>query len=124
MASLTCEFISFDNSSGNPRQNLEPPFDQAVAANVGIFNYEILESISGTKTDGCVNYENGFLEINEMYTALTASQFCALLAPIFGGFGVFFNLVWGLNVMSGILCILAACIQAGTLSMVAFPNVW
>jgi hypothetical protein len=120
----TCEFISFENTSGKPWQNLKPPFDTAIAANVGIFKYEILESISGTETNGCVNYEDRFLGMKDTYEALASAQLCALLAPIFGGLGIFLNLVWDQYLVAGTLCLAAAGVQAGTFSMVADPSIW
>jgi hypothetical protein len=123
-AASTCEFISLENTSGKPWQNLQPPFDTAIAANVGIFKYEILESISGAETNGCVNYEDRFIGLKNTYEALVSAQFCALLAPIFGGLGVLLNVVWDEYLVAGTLCFAAACIQAGTFSMVADPSIW
>jgi hypothetical protein len=123
-AANTCEFISFENTSGTPWQKLQPPFNTAIAANVGIFKYEILESSSGTETNGCVPYEERFLGMKDTYEALASAQLCALLAPIFGGLGVFLNLVWDESLVAGIFCLAAAGIQAGTFSMVADPSIW
>ena len=125
-AARTCEFISFENTSGKPwlNNNLQPPLDTAIAANMGIFRYEILESITGTETNGCVNYEDRFIGMKDTYEALASAQFCALVAPIFGGLGVFLNVVWDVSIVAGMLCLAAAGVQAGTFSMVADPSIW
>ena len=125
-AASTCEFISFENTSGKPwlSNNLQPPFDTAMAAHVGIFKYEILESITGTETNGCINYEDRFIGMKDTYEALASAQFCALLAPIFGGLGVFLYVVWDESLVSGTMCLAAAGIQAGTFSMLADPSIW
>jgi hypothetical protein len=66
------------NTSGKTLARLYLPADTAIAADVGIFKYEILESISGTRTSGCVNYEDRFvIELRTRMEALVSAQFCA-----------------------------------------------
>lgn len=145
MAADTCEFISFENQNGIPNPNLEPPLDVAVSAHVGIFSYELLEvgvkDANGTMTSSttnsptitgkCVNYEDRFSDMMEVYEAIAAAQFCAVVAPSLALFAIALNLFeffvfsfYGSFIFSGVLYFCAAAIQAGTFSMLAEPAIW
>jgi hypothetical protein len=128
----TCEFISFENKRGIPWENLEPPFDQAVSAHVGIFSYEIVEAGSdGVTTGKCVNYDDRYADMIDFYESIAASQFCAVVAPSLALFAMALNLfeffVCGFHgsfIFSSLLYFFAAGIQAGTFSMLAEPAIW
>ena len=132
VAQDTCEFISFENQRGTPWENLEPPFDQAVSAHVGIFSFEILEAgNNGTTTGKCVDYDDRFADMIDFYEAIAAAQFCAIVAPSLALVAIALNLfeffVCGFNgsfIFSSFLYVAAAGIQAGTFSMLAEPAIW
>jgi hypothetical protein len=128
----TCEFISFENQRGIPWENLEPPFDRAVSAHVGIFSYEILEAgVNGTTTGKCINYDDRFADMIDSYESIAASQFCAVVAPSLAMLAIALNLFeffvcgfYGSFIVSSVLYFAAAGIQAGTFSMLAEKAIW
>ena len=132
IGSATCEFLSFENLEGVPWRELKPPFDTAIAANVGIFNYEILDSPNAADiTDGCIPYEDKFFDLAENQEALVAAQICAVVAPVLAGCALLLNLMEacmcnfaGSFVFTSSLFIAAAGVQAGTFSMIAEPSLW
>ena len=132
LASDTCEFLGFENEQGVPWRDLNPPFDTAVAANVGIFKYEILDSPDGAEvTDGCVSYDGRFFDLIDDQEALVAAQCCAVAAPVLAGLGVIIVLLEtclcnfpGSFVFPATLFIAACGVQAGTFSVIAEPSLW
>ena len=132
VGSRTCEFLSFENSEGVPWRELEPPFDTAIAANVGIFNYEILDSPNADDiTDGCIAYDDNFFGLVDTQEALAAAQICAVVAPVLAGVSLLLNLMEacfcnfpGSFVFTSTLFIAASGVQAGTFSMIAEPSLW
>ena len=132
IGSNTCEFLSFENLEGVPWRELEPPFDTAIAANVGIFNYEILDSPNADDiSDGCIAYDDKFFGLVETQEALAAAQICAVVAPVLAGTSLLLNLAEscicnfaGSFVFTSTLFIAAAGVQAGTFSMIAEPSLW
>jgi hypothetical protein len=110
----------------------DPPFDRAIAANVGIFRYEITEIVNGggPGTNGCVSYDDTFAQQNG-YPSLATAQFCAMIAPIIAGLAVFANLFDfcvcnfpGSYLITSLLFLTAAGIQAGTFTLLADPVFW
>ena len=132
IGSATCEFLSFENLEGVPWKELKPPFDTAIAANVGIFNYEILDSPNADDITGeCIAYEDKFFDLAETQEALVAAQICAVVAPVLAGVALLLNLMEacmcnfaGSFVFTSSLFIAAAGVQAGTFSMIAEPSLW
>ena len=130
-AAKTCEFISFHNGAGVPWKDLQPPFQQAVAANVGIFQYQVTISGSGGTTNrGCTPYPDKFAGMSHNYPSLVAAQVCAIIAPIMAGFAMIANLFEcctcnfpGSFVVGSFLFLIATGIQAGTFSMIAEPSI-
>lgn len=130
MASSNCNFLKFNNNSEVAWEGLEPPFDGAFQAYVGIFSYEIANATDATQiTDGCVAYDGKFGKSN--FEAIIAAQFCAIFAPIMGVIAV---VISGVDTFLCRFCcsflissalFLAACgIQAGTFSLFAEPDFW
>lgn len=128
---MTCEFISFQDTDGNPPDRAEdPPFNNALSANVGIFKYEITEFPNRLGTSGCIKYDDRFAQMTG-YPSVATAQFCALIAPIMAGLGIFATVADfcacnfpGSYLISSVLFLLAGTIQAGTFTMVADPAFW
>ena len=132
VGSQTCEFLSFKNLQDVPWRELEPPFDTAIAANVGIFKYEILDSPNADDiTDGCVSYDDKYFDLVDTQEALVAAQICAVVAPVLAGVALLINLLEaclcnfaGSFVFTSTLFLAASGVQAGTFSMIAEPSLW
>ena len=115
---------------GNPPDRAEdPPFNTVLAANVGIFKYQVLEYVDGGSS-GCVQYDDRFAQ-QKGYPSVATAQFCALIAPIIAGLAIFSSLFEtcacnfpGSYIISSSLFLAAAGIQAGTFTMVADPAFW
>ena len=82
---------------------------------------------SNSATDGCVAYADLFGQ-QTAYPSLATAQFCALIAPIFGGLATFacfvdlcvHNFYGSFSIASG-LFLIAFGIQAGTFTLLADP---
>jgi hypothetical protein len=120
------------DTDGNPPDDAEdPPFNTVLAANVGIFNYEVLQLADGGTGDfGCVPYDDKFTR-QTGYPSIATAQFCALIAPIFGSLAIFATLFDlcackfpGSFLISTVLFLVAASIQAGTFTLIADPAFW
>jgi hypothetical protein len=120
------------DTDGNPPDDAEdPPFNTVLAANVGIFNYEVIQLANGgTRDFGCVAYDDKFAK-QTGYPSIATAQFCALIAPIIASFAVFAALFDvcvcqfpGSFVISTVLFLAAAAIQAGTFTLIADPAFW
>jgi hypothetical protein len=130
-ASSTCEFISFRDTDGNPPDRAEdPPFNIALAGNVGIFKYEITEFVNRNGSSGCIKYDDRFAQ-QKGYPSVATAQFCALIAPILAGLALFATLFDfcacnfpGSYLISSLLFLIASGVQAGTFTMVADPAFW
>lgn len=131
ISSLNCKFLKFYNNSDEPSDRLEPPFEGAFEANVGIFTYEIVRSLNETTTvtDGCVPYDEGITDTE--YEVLLTARLCAIIAPVLGFFGLFMSCLdtFCYRLRCGFLfasiLYLAACgVQAGTFAVYAEPAFW
>lgn len=121
-----------DTDGDPPDMAEDPPFNQALAAHVGLFGYDITNVFNGAGpgTDGCVQYDAYFAK-QVGYPSLATAQFCALLSPIFAGIALFacavdlcvcnFN---GSFMIAGLLFALATGLQAGTFTLLADPAFW
>jgi len=129
-ASHTCEFISFVDSDGSPPDGADAaPFNRAIAANIGIFRYEITEMVGGGETD-CLPYRLRFSEQQD-YPSLGTAQFCAVIGPCFAVLGGFLTLVEcfvcngrGSFMLASLFHLVGAGIQAGVFTLVADPAFW
>lgn len=130
-AATTCEFISFKDTDGNPPDRAEdPPFNIALAANVGIFKYEITEFVNRDGSSGCIKFDDRFAQ-QQGYPSVATAQFCALIAPIMAALAIFATLFDfcacnfpGSYLISSLLLLIASGVQAGTFTMVADPAFW
>ena len=130
VASFNCNFLKFENDSGEASEGLDPPFDGSIEAHVGIFGYEIIDHADETaKTNGCVAYDGKYGDAP--YEALIAAQFCALFAPVIGAVGLLLSCIdtfccrfFGSFLISSALFVIACGIQAGTFSLYAEPDFW
>jgi hypothetical protein len=120
------------DTDGNPPEMAEdPPFDVALSGNVGIFGYEITRYFDrGGGGDGCLAYDENFGQ-QKAYPSVATAQFCALLAPIFAGIGIFACAVdccvcnFGGSFLCASLFFAIACgLQAGTFTLLADPAFW
>ena len=132
IAATSCKFISFEDTDGNPPDRAyDPPFNTALAGSIGIFKYEITDFFnSDSGSTGCIPYEERFAQI-EGYPSLSTTQFCALIAPIFAGMGIFANLFDicacnfpGSYLIGALLYLAASGIQFGTYTLLADPAFW
>lgn len=131
LASKTCEFISFRDSDGDPPDFAQdPPFNQAMAANVGIFRYEITQFVNGGGSSECIAYDDRWAQ-QQGYPSVATAQFCALFGPIFAVLGIFavmFDICVcnfpGSFMIGALFLLLASGLQAGTFTMVADPVFW
>jgi hypothetical protein len=109
----------------------EPPFNIAISGTVGIFGYEITEYYNRVgQSDGCLAYDENFGQ-QRAYPSLATAQFCALIAPIFAGIGIFFTAVdlcvcnFGGSFLTPSLLYAIACgLQAATFTLLADPAFW
>eukprot|EP00934_Nitzschia_sp_Nitz4_P001485 Nitzschia sp. Nitz4//scaffold7_size249615//221099//222010//NITZ4_001210-RA/size249615-augustus-gene-0.42-mRNA-1//-1//CDS//3329558541//1485//frame0 len=128
-ASNTCDFISVQDQDGNPLDGAEyPPFDQAIAANVGILRYEITNSVNGSVTaeSECVSYQQRWLD--QEYPSVASAQLCAVVAPSLALMGVLWSLCDifvcnfpGSSIFPAILFLVASGTQLGTFTLIADP---
>lgn len=126
-ASRTCQFISFRDTDSDPPDRAEdPPFNRAMAANVGIFRYQIVESVNGGSGE-CVEYEDRWGQL-QGYPSVATAQFCSLLAPLMAVLGIFSALLDicvctfpGSFMTASFFFLLASGLQAGTFVIVADP---
>lgn len=130
MASANCNFLKFRTDADEPWEGLEPPFENALEAHVGIFGYEINRHLDESEvTDGCVGYENTFSSAD--FEVLISAQFCAVFAPIFAVLGLLVSCLdtffcrFFMSFLIASAFFLAACgVQAGTFSLFAEPSFW
>lgn len=128
VASFNCNFLKFENDSGESWEGLEPPFDGSIEAHVGIFGYEIIDHMNETMvTTGCQAYDEKFSSGN--FEAVITAQFCAVFAPVIGVIGLIVSCMdtclcrfFGSFLVSSALFLLACGIQAGTFSLYAEPD--
>jgi hypothetical protein len=132
VSASSCQFISFEDTDGNPPDRaVDPPFNTALAGNVGIFRYEITDfenpALGGT---GCLSYDNQFAQ-QTGYPSLATAQFCAMIAPILAGLGIFANLFdtcacnfAGSYMIGALLYLAASGLQFGTFTLLADPAFW
>jgi hypothetical protein len=93
LAASSCEFFHFYSYSHDPWPGLEPPFNDAIAANVGLFMYEITDSTElSDLNEGCIAYDRRFSEFPEGNALLEGAQWCALFAMIASGLAFLTNL--------------------------------
>ena len=97
LAALSCTFFSFENVTGEPWVGLTPPFDSTISANIGLFKYEITNSLEPMEMidDGeCVPYENILSDLTGQGVEMwVASEFCAVVAVVLSGLAFIVNLV-------------------------------
>ena len=95
VAALSCRFFSFENVTGKPWIGLEPPFDSTIAADIGLFRYEITNSLDeADMTGGCVNNERNLADLTGQGAELrVTAQFCAILALVLSGLAFVVNLI-------------------------------
>lgn len=128
LASETCEFLWFSVGADSATNGVdeEPPFDMASEGWIGIFQYEIIRRAGGeVVSEGCTLYNRQF--VNAPNSTLTASQFCAVLAPTFALLAIlvaaselFCSLrFYGSFVATSIFVLAAAATQGGTFSLFA-----
>lgn len=130
-AARTCEFISFVDTDGNPPDFAEdPPFNNVIAANVGIFRYEVTQFQNGADPTGCEPYEERWAK-QQGYPSLATAQFCAIIAPCFAVAGAFAALVdlcvcnfAGSFGAGSLFLLVASGVQAGTFTVIADPVFW
>lgn len=131
LASQTCEFLRFnvDGDSATNELDTEWPFDMASEGWIGIFQYEIVRDASGdVVSSGCTSYDQQFLKAPNR--TLVASQFCAVLAPIFAFLAILLAVLeitcsfrwYGSFIATSILFLAAAATQGGTFSSFANPS--
>jgi hypothetical protein len=132
MASQTCEFISYLDEDGTPPDSAEdPPFNLAVAADVGIFHYEITQHEAGTTgLGGCIPYELRFASQQD-YPSLATAQICAVIGPCFAAFGAIFTLMDfcvfnfpGSFTVASLFLLVGSGVQAGVFTLIADPVFW
>jgi hypothetical protein len=93
VAASSCEFYHFDTISERPWQGMEPPFEDALAANIGLFNYEITDSTRLTDLEeGCTGFDGRFSDFPEGNALLEAAQYCAVFAMITSALAFLINL--------------------------------
>ena len=130
IAAANCHFLQFTNYSNHPWEGLEPPFDQAFYAYVGIFSFQLMNATDpSTITDGCVAYDGIFGKSN--YEAIITAQVCAIMAPILGVLALAVSCVDTFCcrflcsfLISSALFVAACGVQAGTFSIFAEPAFW
>mmetsp|Transcript_77075 Transcript_77075/g.115934 ORF Transcript_77075/g.115934 Transcript_77075/m.115934 type:complete len:353 (-) Transcript_77075:82-1140(-) len=108
LAGFSCEFFSFENSSGGPWIGLVPPFDGTIAADIGLFSYRITDSIiPAEETESCTRYDDMFFELsrnneggsnnnnnnNGMGNLWITAQICAVAAVTAGGLAFLYILL-------------------------------
>ena len=132
LTAASCQFISFEDTDGNPPDLAnDPPFNVALAGSVGIFKYEITEFVDSNRGGtGCISYESRFAQL-EGYPSLSTAQFCAVIAPCFAGLAIFANLFdicacnfAGSYMIATLLYLAASGIQLGTYTLLADPAFW
>lgn len=129
----SCQFISFVDTDGNPPEDAEdPPFNNALEADVGIFKYRINKYFTdpdGGGTD-CRDYDDKFTQ-QTAYPSLATAQFCTMMAPILAGVGMLITLLdicacrfSACYIVSTLFFLCAAGLQAGAFTLVADPAFW
>jgi hypothetical protein len=90
----SCEFYHFDSITDGPWAGLEPPFpNTTIAANVGLFKYEVTDSTEpGEEDGGCKAIDGRFKDFSEGNGLWEAAQYCAVFATITSGLAFFINL--------------------------------
>jgi hypothetical protein len=108
-----------------------PPFNGVLAANVGIYNYEILSvdtSLAMAGVSECTNYNQKF---DTDFEVLATAQITAICGPVFAGlaliaitFDACLYSNYGCFLFSVILFLAACGTQAGTFALYAEPSFW
>eukprot|EP00339_Tiarina_fusa_P002277 CAMPEP_0117056762 /NCGR_PEP_ID=MMETSP0472-20121206/39389_1 /TAXON_ID=693140 ORGANISM="Tiarina fusus, Strain LIS" /NCGR_SAMPLE_ID=MMETSP0472 /ASSEMBLY_ACC=CAM_ASM_000603 /LENGTH=295 /DNA_ID=CAMNT_0004773349 /DNA_START=104 /DNA_END=991 /DNA_ORIENTATION=- len=93
LSSLSCEFFAFESTTGVPWSGLKPPFENVVAARVGIFSYRRIEtSPPSPPQQECQWYDEFFAGATVAGKKWVGAQFCAVFAVAFGLLGLVFQL--------------------------------
>jgi hypothetical protein len=93
LAASSCDFFHFDSIDNRPWPGLEPPFNNTIAADVGLFNYEITDSTElSDLNEGCIAYDGRFSDFPKGHELWEAAQWCALFALITSGLAFLINL--------------------------------
>ena len=110
LAAMSCSFFSFENVTGEPWIGLTPPFDSTIAADIGLFRYEITNSLDVTEMTGeCVSYENVLTDLTGQGVELwVAAEFCAIIALVLSGLAFFVNLIEVICCNYPFSCLIAA----------------
>lgn len=135
-SSSGCDFLQFKNTCV-PREGttctaddeLMPPFEGALEANVGINKYEIVAvDASGATTTSCDDYDSKF---EFSFEVLATAQIVSICAPVFAALGLFatifdtfFGSYVGCYLGSAFLYLVACGTQAGTFALYAEPSFW
>jgi hypothetical protein len=94
LASFSCQFYHFEAVNNTPWSGLEPPYDSAIGADIGLFTYQITDSTdSADLGEGCIAFDGRFSDFSEGNGLWEAAQWCALFAFATSGLAFFINLL-------------------------------
>ena len=87
LSGMSCDFFSFESTEGVPGW-LAPPFDNTIAADMGLFQYRIRESQDPTEISAeCIPFEGIFGDFQDGSKFWRAAQFCVVFAFVAGTLG-------------------------------------
>jgi hypothetical protein len=93
LASFSCEFYHFESVDNRPWPGLEPPYKSTIGADIGLFSYQITDSIEPADVrEGCVAFDGRFRDFSEGNALWEAAQWCAVFAFVTGGLASYVNL--------------------------------
>jgi hypothetical protein len=128
----SCNFYHFNSHSGRPWPGLEPPFNNTVGANIGLFSYEITHSTELSELYlGCIDFDNKFSQFSEGNSYWQAAQYCAVfafftscLAILINLFEVIFCSFYCSFIFASMLLMLAGVLQACTFMVLEGIEFW
>jgi hypothetical protein len=132
-AAASCEFYNFDTTTSTPWPGLEPPFTKTtIAANVGLFKYEVTESTEPEEADeGCNAIDDRFTNFSGKNDLWEAAQYCSFFAMISSGLAFFINLFEAIFcsffcsfIFACTLLFIAGALQASTFMVLGGGDFW
>ena len=137
MSMLSCNFFHMDSVTNEPWHGLNPALDDAIAVDMGLFQYRITQSNDTSfdaEIDGvCSSYGGRFqnLDFHMNDDLWTVAQACAVYAPVVAFLGVILALLeacccsfFGSSIFPGLLYLGSFALQGTTFLLFVQSEYW
>jgi hypothetical protein len=133
VAAFSCHFFHFESvDNERPWPGLEDPFNNTIGADIGLFSYEITDSLDPRDLDeGCQTFDDRFRDFTQGNALWEAAQYCAVFALITSLIAFFINLFelfccsfYCSFIFASTLLLIAGGLQACTFMVLGGGDFW